>query len=283
MESAIQDHALTLIDLPCDCCGEHNERLILNKKGALTKESFRLVKCLNCGFLYINPRPTEASIKSLYDDDYYIGKGFDPFVDYVGDFAKTDDISKAFKPGAHAERLSTFKPAPARLLDFGCGLGDFARQAKLKGYEVEGFEISPAAREFCSKHGLKTYSDMAQIPDEYYDIVTAIEVLEHAYSPTEILKNIYRILKKDGVFLYTTYNLQLFEIMHRLGVAKDHSYICPEGHLNFFNRKTIMKYFNKIGFSKIGQPFFLADETPVQLVKMGIKRVLGLHLPCAIK
>ena len=273
--------SLETIDLACDCCGAHDERFILEKAGALTGHSFRLVKCRNCGFLYFNPRPTESAISILYDSQYYSGRGFDPGVDYVQDFENPNDEAKRFRPGAHARRLLAFKSPPARLLDFGCGIGDFARQARRLGYDVEGFEISPDAREFCSHHGLKVYSE--QLPTAQYDIVTAIEVIEHAYSPTRMLSQIHSALKPGGYFLYTTRNMRPFEILNRMGMASDHPYLKPEGHLNFFTRETMKRFLAKTGFRKIGAPFSIPARSPKALLRHYLYYPLQLHLPCGIK
>jgi 2-polyprenyl-3-methyl-5-hydroxy-6-metoxy-1,4-benzoquinol methylase len=117
--------------------------------------------------------------------------------------------------------LPNFQPAPASLLDYGCGLGDFMRQARLLGYTLEGFEISPVGREFCIRSGFHTYASTLDIQKEQYDIVTAIEVIEHAFSPSAMLNSVYRALRPGGIFLYTTGNIWMFEVKRALGLVQD--------------------------------------------------------------
>ena len=272
-----------LIDLPCDCCGIKNEKLLLVKPGVVTKLRFRVVKCQACGFVYINPRLNYDNATALYDGDYYAGRGFDPSVDYFSDYLKDDDAGKTFKPAEMAAWLPNFRPPPARLLDYGCGLGDFMRQARLVGYAVEGFEISPVGREFCIRNGFRTYAGASEIPEGQYDIVTAIEVIEHVFSPTDMLNTVYRALRPGGIFLYTTGNIRMFEVKRALGLAYDWKYIAPEGHVNFFSPRTITKYFQKVGFSALGPPLLRPNSSLWRLIKYALKKPLGFYLPSAIK
>jgi 2-polyprenyl-3-methyl-5-hydroxy-6-metoxy-1,4-benzoquinol methylase len=272
-----------LTDLPCDLCGLHDEKLLLLKPGVMTKHHFRVIKCRSCGFIYINPRLNYHKTTALYDGDYYAGLGFDPSVDYFTDYSKDDDAAKVFKPGEMAAWLPNFRPAPASLLDYGCGLGDFMRQAGLLGYAVEGFEISPVGREFCIRNGFRTYARTSEIPEGRYDIVTAIEVIEHVFSPTDMLNIVYRALRPGAIFLYTTGNIQMFEVKRALGLTNDWEYIAPEGHVNFFSPRTISRYFQKVGFSALGPPLLRPNSSLWRLIKYALKTPLGLYLPSAIK
>lgn len=272
-----------LIDLPCDCCGVHKEKLLLLKAGVMTKHHFRVVKCRSCGFVDINPRLNREKTAGLYDEEYYAGRGFDPLVTYVADYSKEDDAAKRFKPGEMAAWLPNFRPPPASLLDYGCGLGDFMRQARRLGYVVEGFEISPVGREFCIGNGFRTYAGTSEIPEGQYHIVAAIEVIEHAFSPTDMLNSVHRALRPGGIFLYTTGNIRMFEVKRALGLAQDWEYIVPEGHVNFFSRRTITRYFQKVGFSALGPPLMRPNSSLWRLAKYALKRPLGLYLPSAIK
>jgi SAM-dependent methyltransferase len=239
-------------NFPCDLCGEVNEEFLYTKRGSLTNYPFRVVRCRSCGLIYLNPRLGEQAIKELYDRDYYNGKGFDPHVNYVADFDKQEDADKVFHPAGMVNIIEELVPPPAALLDFGCGLGDFMRQAARRGYQVEGFEVSGFAAEFASANQSKVYGQLDQIPAEKYDVVTAVEVLEHCSYPMKCLSAIHRSLKPGGTFYYPTGNFDGFYRKWRLGIKDSlDGYIAPEGHIHFYSTPVMKKYFGKLGFSEI--------------------------------
>jgi len=237
---------------PCDLCGQQNEEFLYTKRGILTNYPFRVVRCCSCGLIYLNPRLGEQAIMELYDRSYYNGKGFDSHVNYIADFDKENDIDKTFRPEETVKIIKEIVPPPSVLLDFGCGLSDFMRQATKHGYNVEGFEVSNFAVEFAGANGFKVYNNLDQLPHEQYDIVTAIEVLEHCSSPTKALSAIYQCMKPGGTFYYTTANFDGFYRKWCSGIKDSlDGYIVPEGHVHFFSTQVMKSYFTKIGYSKV--------------------------------
>lgn len=183
---------------------------------------------------------------------HYNGKGFDSHVDYIADFDKQSDTDKVFHPEETVKVIKEIVPPPSMLLDFGCGLGDFLRQATKHGYKVEGFEVSLFAAEFARSNGHIVYHSLDQLPHEKYDIVTAVEVLEHCSSPMKALCAIHRCLKPDGTFYYTTANFDGFYRKWQAGIKDSlDGYIVPEGHIHFFSTQVMKSYFKKIGYSKV--------------------------------
>jgi len=241
-----------LKNYPCDLCGRRNEEYLYNKQGVLSTFLFRVVRCRSCGLIYINPRLAEEAIKDLYDGDYYDGEGFDTYVNYISDYEKEKDIDKIFRTEQKVKIIKELVHPPAALLDFGCGLGDFVRQAVKYGYDAEGFEVSKYSVRFVRSRGFKVYDSLQDIPHNKYDIVTAIEVLEHCSSPMEVLSKIYYCLKPGGTFYYTTENFDWFYEKWKLGI-KDvlDGYIVPEGHIHFFSTHVMEMYFSKIGYSDV--------------------------------
>ncbi len=241
-----------LQNFPCDLCGTTNEEFIYTRPGTLTNYTFRVVRCRSCGLIYFNPRLGEQAIKELYDQNYYKGKGFDPTVDYIAEFDKREDADKVFWPEERVRFIEELVLPPSALLDFGCGLGDFMRQATQHGYKAEGFEVSGFAAEFARGKGFTVYGRLDELPTDKYDIVTAIEVLEHCSSPMECLTAIYRSLKPGGIFYYSTGNFDGFYWKWRLGIKHPmDGYIAPEGHIHFFSTPVMKRYFSKIGFSEV--------------------------------
>ena len=87
-----------------------------------------------------------------------------------------------------------------RILDVGCGTG--ANLEMLADFgAAEGVDISDEALEFCRAKGLKTHKGLAEklpFPDESFDIVTALDVVEHLDDDVAGLKEMHRVLKRGG-------------------------------------------------------------------------------------
>jgi len=101
-----------------------------------------------------------------------------------------------------------------RILDVGCGDGNFTMMIAraCKACEVYGIEISEKGVEMARKNGIKCYQldvDEEDFPfeDNYFNALTALELIEHLYDPDHFLDEVYRVLKPDGLFILSTPNL----------------------------------------------------------------------------
>jgi SAM-dependent methyltransferase len=86
------------------------------------------------------------------------------------------------------------------ILDVGCGTGANLEMLKQFG-EAEGVDVSDDALEFCRLKGLKVHKGLAEslpFADETFDLVTALDVVEHLDDDIAGLKEMSRVLKKDG-------------------------------------------------------------------------------------
>jgi len=90
--------------------------------------------------------------------------------------------------------------------------------------------------------------------DEYlgwYDVIIALEVIEHLYDPMTFLHRVYQVLKPGGVFIYTTGNFQETRFFgRRWGYLN-----IPEEHLYFFTPRKIELYLRKVGFKRFLSPY----------------------------
>jgi len=92
-----------------------------------------------------------------------------------------------------------------QLLEIGCMHGDFLVQARDRGYEVAGLDLSPSAVSAAyvpESIQLGTLDD-AQ-PDRSVDIVAAFNVVEHMADPDRFLRHVARVLRPGGVFIVET-------------------------------------------------------------------------------
>lgn len=87
-----------------------------------------------------------------------------------------------------------------RILDVGCGTG--ANLEMLAGFgKSEGVDVSDEALEFCRAKGLSVHKGLAEklpFEDESFDVVTALDVVEHLDDDVTGLREMARVLKSDG-------------------------------------------------------------------------------------
>ena len=96
------------------------------------------------------------------------------------------------------EELNVARP---RILDVGCGTGANLKLLAQFG-EVEGVDISPEALSFCRERGFDNVRQGAaeQLPyeDGVFDLVTALDVVEHLDDDVESLREMRRVLRPGG-------------------------------------------------------------------------------------
>ncbi len=106
------------------------------------------------------------------------------------------------------------------VLDFGCG-GGFL----LKGLSCRkkvGVEVNPSAAETAEKNGVEVYGSVAEVPDEYVDVIISNNALEHTLHPLEELKLLYGKLREVGKIVFVvpcesiSYGYQPNDINHHL-------------------------------------------------------------------
>jgi SAM-dependent methyltransferase len=109
----------------------------------------------------------------------------------------------------------------------------------------------------------KVCTDLARtgLPDAGYDIVVMSETLEHLLPLAEVLAEVRRILKPQGIFLITVpydfflspffilFNLHCFVQGYFLG-SQYHKYRC--GHINHFNKRRLSQLLDENGFRMTG-------------------------------
>jgi len=92
-----------------------------------------------------------------------------------------------------------------KLLDFGSGSGIFVEELQRAGFDAHGVDISDEAVRFGALQGIKNLSviDSHKInfPDNTFDVVLSMDVLEHLEDEEWALKEIERILKPNGIFV----------------------------------------------------------------------------------
>jgi SAM-dependent methyltransferase len=228
---------------------------------------YNLVKCKRCGLVYINPRPKQEQLDKVYNMPVETGKGS---MDHVG----YSDLAYLHKLRAKKslEVIQKYKKR-GRILDIGCASGFFLNFAKQYGFEPYGIDISKAFCSFAEKNfKLDVFCGTLierRFPYEYFDVITMFDVLSHLSAPVEELKEINRILRKEGLLLIETGNRGEVnaKIVERFGDVWG-----SPSHLYHFGTKTLLKLLESTGFNCLEM-----DKSPVilsSILETAVRRMM---------
>lgn len=195
----------------------------------------QIVKCKDCGLVYMNPRRNAAIIHEMYgiqEDNVYYDERRGRNITFLK--ALEDINSVCVKKG--------------KLLDVGCGIGLFLRLARSSKWDIEGIEPSKwATRIARDKYRLNVQTGTlktAKLFNEKFDVITMWDVIEHCTDPLGELKLTNSVLKKNGYLFLTTMDLDSF-VARLMGRRW---WWLMEMHLFYFTRETIKKLLGEAGF-----------------------------------
>jgi len=164
------------------------------------------------------------------------------------------------------EKFNTFLSniTPGKLLDIGCGTGEFLMVGKLRGWKTVGIDISAWVCNYLLEQGYKDIFNCsleeAGFPDETFHLVHMSHVLEHISKPSQFLEEVYRILKPMGFVLIEVPNERLFPwnyiLLNMLKIGHFSSSGISEKHVNLFTKKTLVTLLKR----SLLTPLFVQEE-----------------------
>ena len=223
----------TNVTVPCPLCGAVSDSTLMLFNG------FRIARCLQCDFIFLNPRPAEDKLLSLYANhrqNPYFSDDYEP-VEY-----ELPVLSKIIR------QIETYIPS-GHLLEIGCGRGDFLKLAQARGFSATGCDIFGGNQPACP--GISFFDgklkDAGFAPDSF-DVVVIRNVLEHLFDPNAEIREIRRILKPNGYVYLKVPNVEFEHGFNcRLVFGKEHAFE-PPYHLNYFSPASLQEFLRKSGF-----------------------------------
>jgi 2-polyprenyl-3-methyl-5-hydroxy-6-metoxy-1,4-benzoquinol methylase len=219
-----------------------------------TAENTHVIDCKTCGFAHVNPLPRIAELNEFYEKRFYQ----DVKTSYFSDYERDEDWWAINYEWMIEELLRQNKnKASAKLLDIGSGPGLFLKVAQSKGLDAVGIEPSKEAYAYSiKKHKCNVMNTTLEKLDKSigkFDYVHSSLVLEHILDPLAFIKKSKSLLNKNGLLSIVVPNdfNPVQKIMQQLG--KNEWWVSPFQHLNYFNRKTIKKLFEKAGLEVVYQ------------------------------
>lgn len=138
-----------------------------------------------------------------------------------------------------------------RLLDVGCGSGDWLLSMRQLGWQVDGLDFDAQAVAVARQRGLDvrtgTLSDQ-NYPSASFDAVTLNHVIEHVPAPLQTLEECARILKPGGKLVLFTPNVS--SLSHRV-FQSDWRGLEPPRHLHIFSVAAMRHALQRVGFQTV--------------------------------
>jgi SAM-dependent methyltransferase len=209
----------------------------------LTSEEFSLFTCKNCELVFTNPRPRIENLGQYYQSDKYYSHtsqqgGIIPFL-----YRKVKEINLKTKFSQ-----VTAGTVIKKVLDIGCGTGDFLSVCKKSGMEISGVEPDPAARKLAKELlnvDILQPEQSVTFPASNFDLITMWHVLEHVTDLKMQISELSRLIKKGGKVVialpvYESYDAEVYK-------EKWAAWDVPR-HLYHFNKTVLFKMFQANGF-----------------------------------
>jgi SAM-dependent methyltransferase len=197
-------------------------------------------ECGACASFFIEHPPSEEQLARLYPAESYYAYAVAP-----------SSASKRLLQrilGYSKEPREPRFAAPGRVLDFGCGAGEFLLQMRDRGWQCAGVEISPAARNTAREQGLDVRPNLrgaGGFDGERFDYVRANHSLEHVLNPARILADMHALLKPGGTLFIgvptaSSENAQVF--------GANWWHLCPPLHPFVPSTRAITELVRRVGF-----------------------------------
>lgn len=197
-----------------------------NDKGIQLK----LVQCKCCGLVQIPTEPVH-----YYKKVIRAGGGTTTMVDLRNE--------------QYTEFMNCFNLKGKKILEVGCGKGEFLRIWKDYDVRAVGIEYDQELVDRANNEGMevyKAYADDAdtKLPGAPYDAFVQFNFLEHQPYPNEMLQSIYNNLTEDGVGLVTVPSLEYI-------LKYDGYYELIKDHIAYYSEETLKFLFQKNGFEVV--------------------------------
>lgn len=253
----------------CNMCGNEKYVKLYPGRDRLygLEGSFYIVKCLRCGLVYTNPRPTEKEIGIFYPSkNYYSYQDYESeslfrrlrriiIEKYYSDNNFNRNESKynsffeiaAWLMRARVGAIPTFIPG-GRILDVGCGSGETVKILKDIGWNAWGLEVDEGAVKIGRHKELNVkYGNLldSKFRPEFFDVVRFWHVFEHLHRPRETLQEVYKILRRGGELIIGVPNLS--SLQSKIFRQRWYHLDIPR-HLYHFTKKTLSDMIASEGF-----------------------------------
>ncbi|MBF0282150.1 MAG: class I SAM-dependent methyltransferase [Zetaproteobacteria bacterium] len=260
----------------CPLCSSNDLKLLFSGIDRMygNPGAFPVVRCLSCSLCFLNHQFTPEELSQYYPNTYYAYQGEETTLHRP----RFKQWELNLRTAVEHEALSQFCAYPrqhratplvrflakrkskkyaqlphyikgGKLLDVGCGGGNYLASMRKLGWHVEGIEPSHSGVEACLAQGITAHEgtlESVYLPDHTFDFIRFEHVLEHVPDPLRALQEASRMLKKKGIIRVQVPNIDGLPARW-FGTYWYH--LDTPRHLFWFNQKTLHQLVTKANLS----------------------------------
>jgi SAM-dependent methyltransferase len=186
----------------CPVCGNSNfEPFLACTDYTVSEKQFDLVLCVVCRLVITSPQPPSEELGLYYQS-----------ADYISHTSKSNSLVdsiylavRRFTLAGKKNLAKSLQHKKGKLLDYGCGTGDFLLACKNDGWLADGVEPGEAARTLALQKGISVSESLREASNTF-NLITLWHVLEHVPDLNQTLQQLYDKLAIDGSLLVAVPN-----------------------------------------------------------------------------
>ena len=249
----------------------------------MNQRHYQIVEDPTYHYYKLNPLPLKDEMARFYETDYY---------DLIRKGGRACELRRLTAGGQEAVKerkwlhetlysdivhVLQLHSSKMRLLDIGCGSGEFLMYAKKNGFDAIGVEPSLEAASEANANGLEVHCSnfeeflLSQENDpnaDLFDAIIMLNVLEHIPDPVRLLLSARGLLKHNGLICIRVPNdFSEIQIAAQKKLKKDEWWVAAPDHINYFSFTSLNWFLQGAGFDVIHSQgdfpmelFLLMDE-----------------------
>lgn len=244
----------------CNWCACEHSTSQLNCSSTIGLR-FSYHQCQQCKSLYLSPFPEPEVLAKAYQQDYY-GKHEEK------KFSLPVEIFRKLLSGNRARRLANLLTPEARILDVGCGNGNFLMQMKQYGqFHLFGTELAgPSAERAKKQKGITVFTPEPEqeTKEKGFDMISLFHVFEHLEKPAKKLVEYSEMLRENG---YLVVSMPEPQSRQASLFGKHWFHLDPPRHLCLISRKEFIKGAKNAGLTHIWTSLFSMEQNPYGFIQ----------------
>lgn len=269
----------------CKICDSADIKILVADRKRFPE--FSILKCKKCGLVFLQDYSSDRAVNS--EDEYWKNNSLN--VSIYSDPEVNVEVEKRYKK--YLEEITKIINKKGRLLDFGCGIGNFVSFAVGNGWDAYGIDLSSRAIEYARKRNLNVRQgsiEKSGFQDDFFDVITMWDVIEHFDKPVSTTRSLCNKLKDGGLLVIETPledNIirKLTWALYRIsgGNISLLSYFYYPVHRFYFSKKAMTKMLKNLNMEIVSifreSTFLSKAKLKIQTYKLPFRKFIVAMLP----